>query len=70
MIPDMEKRNLMNLILLGSLTATIGSLGGPFAYYFYPSVGGGGGGALPALDANGDVITLTSWKSNHKTGDR
>lgn len=46
MIPDMEKRNLMNLILLGSVGATIGTLGGPFLYYFYPAMGGGSGGAL------------------------
>jgi hypothetical protein len=32
----------MNLILLGSLAATVGGLGGPFLLYFYPNVGSGG----------------------------
>ena len=40
---------------------TIGILGGSFLYYFYPASSGGGGGALPALDRNGDQVTLTAW---------
>ena len=70
MIPDMEKRNLMNLILLGSVGSTLATLGGPFLYYFYPAVSGEGSGGLTAKDANGDDVTLKSWKANHKPGDR
>ena len=60
----------MNLILLGSVGATIGALGGPFIYYFYPNMGSGGGGGLVAKDANGDDVTLKSWMADHKDGDR
>ena len=70
MIPDMEKRQLMNLILLGSVAATVGGLGGPFLYYFLPNMGSGGGGGLVAKDANGDDVTLKSWMADHKDGDR
>ena len=59
-VPDIYKRQLMNLILVGGgLVPTIGILGGSFLYYFYPASSGGGGGALKALDRNGDPVTLT-----------
>jgi cytochrome b6-f complex iron-sulfur subunit len=70
MVPDAEKRSLMNLILLGSLAATIGALGGPFIYFFYPATSGGGGGGLVAKDENGDEVTLKGWMATHKNGDR
>jgi len=69
-IPDMEKRNLMNLILLGSLAATVGGLGGPFLYYFYPASTGGGGGGLVARDAQGDEVTFKGWLETHQAGER
>jgi len=70
MVPDMAKRSLMNYILLGSLVGSLGCLGGPFLYYFYPATSGGGGGGLTAKDKNGDDVTLKSWMSSHKEGDR
>ena len=62
----MEKRNLMNLILLGSLASTVGTLGGPFLYYFYPSsVGGSGSGGLVAKDAIGDDVKAAAWTTKY-----
>ena len=49
---------------------TVGGLGLCFLDFFYPNTGGGGSGALPALDRNGDVVTLTGWGKDHKEGDR
>jgi cytochrome b6-f complex iron-sulfur subunit len=69
-IPDMEKRSLMNLILLGSIGASVACLGGPFIYFFYPAISSGGGGGLTAKDANGDDVTLKSWLETHKDGER
>mmetsp|Transcript_17447 Transcript_17447/g.50974 ORF Transcript_17447/g.50974 Transcript_17447/m.50974 type:complete len:216 (-) Transcript_17447:296-943(-) len=69
-IPDMNKRNLMNLILLGSVGATVGGLGGPFLYFFYPASSGGGGGGLVAKDAIGNDVTFDGWLSTHGPGDR
>lgn len=70
MVPDMAKRNLMNLILLSALGTTGGGLAFCFIDFFVPNVGGGGGGAQNALDRNGDVVTLTGWGKEHKAGDR
>merc|ERR1712151_1299999 len=70
MVPDMQKRSVMNLILLGSAAGTVATLSGPFLYYFYPSGVGGGGGGLVAKDAVGDDVTFSSWLETHKPGDR
>ena len=69
-VPDAEKRGLMNLVLLGSVAATVGGLGGPFLFYFYPPSSGGGGGGLIAKDANGDEVTFKSWLDTHQAGER
>merc|ERR1719258_228344 len=69
-VPDMQKRTLMNLILLGSVALTVGGLGGPFLYYFYPAGIGGGGGGLIAKDALGDDVTFAGWTAKHGPGDR
>lgn len=65
-----QKRGLMNLILLGSVAATVAGLGGPFLYFFYPASSGGGGGALIAKDALGDEVTFDGWLAKHQVGDR
>ena len=64
-VPDMERRMLMNYILLGSLVGSIGPLGYGFISFFIPPIQSGGDGGVDALDANGDVIKLTAWKANH-----
>lgn len=55
-VPDMQRRSIMNLVLLGGAAVPVGWLGGGFVYFFVPATGGGGEGALKALDANGDVV--------------
>ena len=66
----LQKRNLMNLILLGSVATTVGGLGGPFLYYFYPASSGDSGGALIAKDAVGDDVTFKGWLETHQAGER
>jgi|UniRef100_A0A7S4FP92 cytochrome b6-f complex iron-sulfur subunit len=68
--PNMEKRMLMNYILLGSTGLTVGSIGVPAALFFVPPGSGGGGGGLPALDANGNQVTSGDWLKSHLAGDR
>jgi len=65
----MERRNLMNLILVSSAGATIAGLGGPFVYFFYPPSAGGGGGGVSAKDALGNAVTKTGWLASHNVGD-
>ena len=65
----MERRNLMNLILVSSAGATIAGLGGPFVAFFYPPSAGGGGGGVSAKDALGNDVTMTGWLASHPPGD-
>uniref|UniRef100_A0A7S1ING1 plastoquinol--plastocyanin reductase n=1 Tax=Eutreptiella gymnastica TaxID=73025 RepID=A0A7S1ING1_9EUGL len=68
--PSMEKRTLLNLILLGSTGVTVGAIGVPALLFFVPPGAGGGGGGLPALDANGNQVKKGEWLSTHQAGDR
>ena len=70
-MPDMERRNIMNLVLLfGGVLPAVGGLAIPYVLFFIPRGGGGGGGGLPALTKAGDAVTFDSWLGSHKVGDR
>ncbi|CAG9461780.1 unnamed protein product [Pedinophyceae sp. YPF-701] len=68
-VPDMGKRNTMNLLLAGAASLPIGALAVPFALYLAPPGSGGGGGAQPAKDALGNSIKSKSWLKDHLAGD-
>jgi cytochrome b6-f complex iron-sulfur subunit len=74
MVPDMEKRKTMNLLLLvGGAGPAVTALGVPYALFFAPpGLGGGGGGAgQTAKDALGDDIKTGKWITDHPpTNDR
>ena len=70
-MPDMERRNIMNLVLLfGGVLPAVGGLAIPYVLFFIPRGGGGAGGGLPALTKAGDAVTFDGWLGNHKAGDR
>jgi len=69
-VPDMQRRTIMNLILLGGAAVPVGWLAGGFIYFFIPPSGGGGGGGLVAKDALGDDVTKAGWLKTHQPGDR
>lgn len=69
-VPDMQKRNVMNALLVGAIGLPATSLVGGFAAFFVPASGGGDGGGIPAMDKNGNPITLKSWMAKHASGDR
>eukprot|EP00227_Mantoniella_beaufortii_P004040 CAMPEP_0197614754 /NCGR_PEP_ID=MMETSP1326-20131121/59684_1 /TAXON_ID=1155430 /ORGANISM="Genus nov. species nov., Strain RCC2288" /LENGTH=222 /DNA_ID=CAMNT_0043183631 /DNA_START=76 /DNA_END=744 /DNA_ORIENTATION=- len=69
-VPDMGKRNVMNLLLVGALGLPGTSLLGGFAYFFVPPSAGGGGAGQAAKDANGNEIKKGSWLKTHLPGDR
>lgn len=52
----------MNYILLAGTAPTVGILGGAYIDFFIPRTPKGGEGGTLALDRNGDVVKLTSWK--------
>jgi cytochrome b6-f complex iron-sulfur subunit len=67
---DEERRFLMNLILLGSATVTIGGLAVPYIAFFVPPGSGGGGGGVPAKDALGNDILAKDYLASKPAGDR
>merc|ERR1711972_1011210 len=69
-VPDMDKRNTMNLLLVGALSLPVGALGLPYVLFFVPRSGGGGSGGTAAKDALGNDIKATEWLKVHRSGDR
>jgi len=67
-VPDMGKRNVMNLLLVGAIGLPATSLVGGYAYFFVPPSTGGGGGSV-AKDANGNEIKKAAWLKTHLPGD-
>ncbi|KAI8467602.1 MAG: cytochrome b6-f complex iron-sulfur subunit, chloroplastic [Monoraphidium minutum] len=68
-VPDMNKRNIMNLILLGGVGAPATGMLGAFAYFFVPKSAGGGGGGQVAKDALGNDVKSNAWLATHPKGD-
>merc|ERR1711924_537609 len=69
-VPDMQRRTIMNIILLGGAAVPVGWMGGAFVYFFVPPSGGGSGAGLVAKDALGDDVTKDGWTAKHPAGDR
>lgn len=67
---DEERRFIMNLILLGSATVTIGGLAVPYIAFFVPPGAGGGSGGIPAKDALGNDIIAKDYLASKPAGDR
>jgi len=68
-VPDMAKRNTMNLILLGGISLPVGALALPYAVFFVPKSSGGGAGGQAAKDALGNDVKVAKWVETHKKGD-
>merc|ERR1712187_259741 len=66
-VPDMDKRNTMNLILVGAAALPVGGLALPYAAFFVPKVAGGGGGGQIAKDALGNDIVVEQWIKDDPT---
>ncbi len=70
-VPDMERRNIMNLILVfGGLVPSVGGLAIPYVLFFIPRTSGKSEAGIPALTKSGDTITYESWLSTHASGSR
>ncbi|XP_009134365.2 cytochrome b6-f complex iron-sulfur subunit, chloroplastic [Brassica rapa] len=69
-VPDMEKRKLLNLLLVGALSLPTGFMLVPYATFFAPPGSGGGGGGTPAKDALGNDVVAAEWLKTHGPGDR
>ncbi|MBD2743038.1 cytochrome b6-f complex iron-sulfur subunit [Coleofasciculus sp. FACHB-1120] len=69
-VPDMGRRQFMNLLTFGTITGTaLGALY-PVIKYFVPPSSGGTGGGLTAKDAIGNDVIVSDFLANHNPGDR
>ena len=66
---DQNRRNLMNLILVGSAAVTVGGLAVPYILFFLPPGSGGGTGGTSAKDALGNEIFEKEYLASKKIGD-
>jgi len=62
-VPDMQRRTIMNLVLLGGAGVPVLWLAGGFIYFLVPPSGGGGGGGITARDALGNDVIASKWIS-------
>lgn len=69
-VPDMGKRNLLNLLLLGACSLPAAGALGPYLLFFVPPSSGGEGTGLVAKDALGNDIVASAWLKTHPPGDR
>merc|ERR1711933_67682 len=69
-VPDMQRRTIMNLLLVGATSIPVGWMAGGYILYFVPPGSGGSGGGLVALDAIGNEVTTKKWLETHDKGDR
>ena len=70
LVPDMQRRTIMNLVLLGGAGVPVLWLAGGFVYFFIPPSAGGGGGGLTAKDALGDDVKTAVWAKAHPFPER
>lgn len=69
-VPDMGRRQFMNLLTFGTVTGTaLGALY-PVVKYFIPTSSGGSGGGVTAKDALGNDIVASDFLAAHKPGER
>ena len=69
-VPDMGRRQFMNLLTFGAVTGTaLGALY-PVVKYFIPPSAGGVGGGVTAKDALGNDISASKFLETHKPGER
>ncbi|OIW15521.1 hypothetical protein TanjilG_27372 [Lupinus angustifolius] len=69
-VPDMEKRKLMNLLLLGAISLPTAGMLVPYATFFAPPGSGSSTGGVVAKDALGNDVFADQWLKTHGPGDR
>lgn len=69
-VPDMGKRNTMNLLLTGTTGVVVAGAGLPFALFFVPKKSGGGNAGVTALDALGNPIVKANYLKTNPAGSR
>jgi len=69
-VPDMGRRQFMNLLTFGTVTGVaLGALY-PVINYFIPPASGGASGGTTAKDVLGNDVSISKLLSTHAVGDR
>ncbi|ALF52841.1 cytochrome b6-f complex iron-sulfur subunit [Fortiea sp. LEGE XX443] len=69
-VPDMGRRQFMNLLTFGTVTGVaLGALY-PVVNYFIPPAAGGAGGGTTAKDSLGNDVSVSQFLASHNVGDR
>ncbi|MCL7034997.1 hypothetical protein MKW94_007561 [Papaver nudicaule] len=69
-VPDMGKRELMNLLLLGALSLPTAGMLVPYGSFLAPPGSGSGAGGQTAKDALGNDVIAAEWLKTHGPGNR
>ena len=70
-VPDMGRRQFMNLLTFGTITGTaLGALYPVVKYFIPPAVGGAGGGVTAKNELGNDVSVSEFIASHPSAGDR
>lgn len=69
-VPDMSRRQAMNLILASSVGINVLGLAVPYIAFFVPPGSGNSAGGVVAHDAIGNDVTVESWIATHAVGSR
>jgi len=68
-VPDMGRRQFMNLLMVGTgMTTVLGALY-PVVKYFIPPSSGGSSGGVTAKDALGNDVIVSDFLGSHGPGD-
>ena len=69
-VPDLQRRQLMNVVLVSTAAIPLFVALGAYLWYFVPPVATGVGGAQLCGDLDGTPIKYASWVKSHKSNDR
>ena len=69
-VPDLGRRQFMNLLTFGTITGTVLGASYPIIKYFIPPSSGATGGGITAKDALGKDVEVTAFLEEHKPGAR
>jgi cytochrome b6-f complex iron-sulfur subunit len=69
-VPDLGRRQFMNLLTFGTITGMVLGAAYPFVAYFVPPSSGAAGGGATAKDAQGNDVKVSAFVAGKAAGDR
>jgi len=69
-VPDMGRRQFMNLLTFRTITGIAAGALYPVVSYFIPKSAGGAGGGITAKDKLGNDLSASKFTANRQPGDR